>query len=215
MTIDWVDVSKIAAPLFTAILMVWIKGWIESTLARQNKQHALSRLLHDELTEPSTTTLALKRMAESASDGKLRLLSVDISSLIFKFTTELADLDPKHAYCYADLASAMELVNKGLQRLAALTLSRAAAASKEVGAQIDRAIVGQSKITAQDYITACLAALAVIEVIPEKYRYNADAQAVASMKKAIPAAEKVCADWPSKAKVTPSASPASSSDIQT
>ena len=196
MTIEWLDVFKLSMPLLTAILMVWIKGWIETVLARNKKQHALSRLLHDELISLTPTVQALKRMAQSSSQGKLRLLSVDVSSLVSKFAAELADLDPKRSYRYAELASSLEIVNKGFQRLAAMTLSRASASSKDVGAQIDRALAGQAKITASDYITASKAALLVIKAIPTRNRYNNDAQALSTMDNAILDAEKERTDWP-------------------
>ncbi|OAI29440.1 hypothetical protein A1356_23190 [Methylomonas koyamae] len=176
--------------------MVWIKGWIETELARNKKQHAISRLLHDELINLTPVIQALKRMAKSASEGKLRLLSVDVSSLVSKFASELADLDPKRSYCYAGLASSLEIVNKGFQRLAVLTLSRATASSKDIYGQIDRALAGQARITASDYIAASKAALVVIKAIPPRNRYNNDAQALTTMENAIVAAEKEHADWP-------------------
>jgi len=176
--------------------MVWIKGWIETEMARNKKQHAISRLLHDELINLAPTVQALKRMAKSSSEGKLRLLSVDVSSLVSKFASELADLDPKRSYRYAELASSLEIVNKGFQRLAALTLSRASASSKDICVQIDRAISGQAKITASDYINACKAALLVIKAIPPRNRYNNDAQALSTMDNVIDDAEKERSDWP-------------------
>lgn len=196
---NWQDVLKIAAPLFIAILMVWIKGWIETKQARDKKQQALTRLMHDGLINLVTVIQALKRMAKSASEGKLRLLSVDVSSLISKFASELADLDPKRSYYYAELASSLEIVNKGFQRLAALTLSRATASSKDISAQIDRALAGQAKITASDYIKACKAALAVVKAIPPGNRYNNDAQALTTLENAIISAEKEHSDWPAVA----------------
>jgi len=193
---DWIDVSKYAAPLLTAILMVWIKGWIETRVARGNKQHALSRLLHDEFYASTMTVQGLKRIALSASQGKLRLVSVDVSNLVSKLSCDLADLDPKRAYCYAELASSLELVNKGLERLTTLTLSRAGASTKDIGSQLDRAIIGQSKITAGDYITMSKAALAVIKVMPSRHRFNSDPQAMQTMESSIPAAEKELQQWP-------------------
>lgn len=43
MTIAWLDVIKLTVPFVTAVLMVWIKAWIEIYLATSSKQHALSR----------------------------------------------------------------------------------------------------------------------------------------------------------------------------
>lgn len=197
MSVDWTEALKFAVPLFTAILMVWVKGWIETRVSRGNKQHALSRLLHDELYTSIDTVQGLKRIATSASQGKLRLVSVDVSNLISKLSCDLADLDPKRAYCYAGLASSLELVNKGLQRLTALTLSRAGASTKEISSQLDKVIIGQSKIIAGDYITMSKAALAVMKVTPSKHRFNADPQAMKNMEDSIPAAEKERSEWPS------------------
>jgi hypothetical protein len=199
MNIDWLDILKIAAPLFTAIVMVWVKGWIESCVSRINKQHALSRLLHDEFQDLTATVQALKRIATSATQSKLRLVSVDVSSLISKFSCDLADLDPKRSYCYADLASKLELVNKGLQRLSNFTLNRAGASSKDVLLQLDSAIIGQAKITAGDYITMSKAALEVIKIIPERLRVNSDPQVMKNIEDSLLAAENEREEWPSRA----------------
>ena len=196
MNIEWGDIVKLAAPFITGILMVWIKGWIEIRLSRNNKQHALSRLLNDALHELLATVQALKRIAESAANGKLRLVSMDVSNLISKFAGDLADLDSRQAYCYADLASSLEVVNKGLSRLSTLTLSRAAASTKEIACQLDRAIVGQSKITATDFISMSKAALCVMKAIPLKYRYPSDPQAMENLEQAVTAAENDKMKWP-------------------
>lgn len=196
MDMNWIDVVKLATPLLTAILMVWIKAWIENRQARRNKQHALSRLLSEENSNLLVTVQAFKRIAESATNGKLRLVSVDISSLISKISSDLTDLDSKRAYCYADLASVHEIVNKGLARLSSLVLSRANASSKEIAQQLDKAIIGQTQITAGDCISLSKSALNVIRVIPDKVRYSADAQAIAALEQQIHLAEKEKESWP-------------------
>jgi hypothetical protein len=195
--INWNDVLKLSAPFFTAILMVWIKGWIESRESRRNKQHALSRLLTEGLHESLETVQAFKRIAESAAKGKLRLVSLDVSSLVSKFSCDLADLDSKYAYCYADLASSLEIVNKGIARLSVLVLNRANASTKDISLQLDKAIIGQSKITATDCISMNKAALKVMEAIPHKIRYSSDEQAMDSFQQDINSAEKEMAEWPS------------------
>jgi len=197
MDINWSDVAKLAVPFITAILMVWIKAWIENRQARRNKQHALSRLLSEENQTLLATVQVFKRIAESATKGKLRLVSVDVPSLISKFSCDLADLDSKHAYCYADLASTHELVNKGIARLSALVLSRASASSKEVIQQLDRAIIGQSKITAGDCIAMSKTSLKVIKLIPQEIRYSSDSQAMDALEQQIQLAEKDKEVWPS------------------
>jgi hypothetical protein len=184
MQIDWLDVLKLTVPFVTAILMVWIKTSIETHLSRGNKQHALSRLISDELGHLQEAVDALKRIAESAKNGKLRLVSIDVSGLMSKFASDLSDLDARQAYRYSDLVSSVELVNKGLERLSSLVLTRAAARDQEVVSQIDRAIVGQSKITA------------VATAIPQRHRYM-DAQALTNLVTVIEHAEKTMQEWPS------------------
>ena len=105
MTIAWLDVIKLTVPFVTAVLMVWIKAWIEIYLATSSKQHALSRLVSDELNSLQPAVDSLRRIAESAVHKKLRLVSLNVSSLLSEFACDLSALDAKQAYRYADLAS--------------------------------------------------------------------------------------------------------------
>ncbi len=196
MSIDWADVLKLVVPFVTAILMVWIKGWIEEYLMRTRKQHALSRLLDEEIRSSLPTVLAFKRVAETAVKGNLRLVDFEGSSFISKFASDLADLDPTNAYLYADLESGMEIVNKGIGRLSALTLSRVSATTPEVIRQFERSIVGQAKITATDTVSMHKAAIAVIGIIPEKHRYIKDMQAAKALEDSVKLAEAQLIDCP-------------------
>lgn len=191
----WVDVIKLSVPFVTAVLMVWIKAAIESSLAQHNKRHALSRVLSDELSEARKTAEVLSRIAGSAAAGKMRLVSLDLSSLIPKLACDLAEIDTKQAYRYAGLASSAELVNKGLARLAALSLSRVTAATEEIRNRIDRTIIGQAKITAADYVGFCGAQFEVLNAIPPRSRYP-DEQVIRTLGKQIEDAKKVLEDWP-------------------
>lgn len=195
MKLEWIDILKLTVPFVTAILMVWIKSWIETWLTRKNKQHALSRLINDGLQDSLPTVEALSHIAESACKGNLRLVSIEISSLTSRFACDLADLDAKQAYCYADLASSQELVNKGLSRLSSFILSRVTATTMEVASQLDRAIHAQARITATDFITFCKSSLMVIKAIPEKYRYG-DAQTLQNMEYLVTIAENHTKKWP-------------------
>src|SRR5690349_16025370 len=113
MNIEGLDVVKLTVPFVAAILMVWIKAWIEASSQRGNKRHALSRLISDEINGLPSAVQALRGIAESATNAKLRLVSLDVSSLIPKLASDLTDLDARHAYRYADLVSSIEIVNKG------------------------------------------------------------------------------------------------------
>jgi len=195
MKIEWLDILKLTVPFLTAVLMVWIKSWIESNLSRRHKQHALSRLLSDELQNSQSTVQALSRIAESAAQGKLRLVSIDVSTLISKLSCDLADLDSTHAYSYADLASSMEIVNKGLTRLASLTLTRASASTKEIGDHLNRAIYAQAKITCADFLSLYKVFLEVLKRIPTKYRYGDD-QSLRNLEEGVAKAKNASDDWP-------------------
>jgi hypothetical protein len=198
-TMTWVDAIKLSVPFVTAILMVWIKAAIESWLARRNKQKALSRVLSDELSDAQKTAEAFSRIAGSAAAGKMRLVALDLSSLIPKLAVDLAEIDATRAYRYAELASFAEIVNKGLGRLSAFTMSRVTAATAEIRDQIDRTIFGQAKITATDYVNFCDAELAVLNAIPPESRYP-DEQAMRTLAKQIEDARKVLENWPTMTK---------------
>lgn len=206
MHVEWMDIVKLTVPFITAILMVWIKAWIESRLERKHKQHALSRVINEELHFSRETVLGLSHIAESATNGKLRLVSIDVSTLLEKFAYELADLDSKQAYLYADLASSVELVNKGLSRLYSLMLSRSTAIESDVAAQLDRVIYGQARITAADYISLCKVCLTVFEKIPMRHRYGDD-QALKNMRDEVVSAENTLTTWPGMSSHPPTADP--------
>ena len=95
---------------------------------------------------------ALKRIAESASKRKLRLVAINNSSLIGKLCSDLSDLGAKHAYCYSDLASSINITNEGLVRLSSF-IEKRAASDGEKTSQLDRIIIGQSKILASDFLS--------------------------------------------------------------
>jgi len=190
------DLLKLAAPLFTAILMVWIKGWIESFVSKCNNQRALSRLLHDEIINSNDPIEKLKKIATSASKGNLRLVALDDSTLIIKFALELARLDHKRSYRYSTFASSVEIVNKGIQRLTNLMFSRIGTASIDVKNQIDKVIIAQTFATSRDYVKMCEAALAVIKAIPYRRCFSRDPQTLLNLENAIKSSEKICNEWP-------------------
>lgn len=195
MQIEWLDVFKLTVPLVSAILMVWIKVVIEGHLLLRAKQRTLSRLIGDDLTDIPEAVDLLKRIAESAKHGKLRLNSMDLSSLVPKLALELADLDPKCAYRYANLASSIEVVNKGLVRLSALTLSRASAADPKISARLDRVLVGQANVVALDFVSLGEASIKALEGIPHRNRYQ-DLQAINTLSKSVLTAKDSAANWP-------------------
>lgn len=195
MNVQWIDIVKLTFPFVTAILMVWIKTWIESWLTKKNKQHALSRVINDELSSASAEVRGLSHIAESAIKGRLLLVSINVSTLLSKFAYDLADLDSKQAYLYADLASSVELVNIGLSRLYSLMLSRPAASDKDLGSRLDRVIQGQAKTTATDFVSLFKVCLKVFNAIPEKNRYG-DAQAFQIMEEEVRSAEDIRSKWP-------------------
>jgi len=195
---EWLDTIKLTIPFVAAILMVWIKTTIERLLTRKYKQLALSRLIGNELGELPDAVNAVKRIAESAANNKIRLVSIDVSTLTAKFCFELADLDTKHAYVYCDLSSAIEIANKGISRLTSFIEKRAVSDGEKVTGQLDRSIIGQSKILASDFVSIGKASLEVIKIIPAKYRYG-DHQAISSLEKAITSAENIISAWPTYA----------------
>ncbi len=200
----WVDAIKLSVPFITAVLMIWIKAAIESSLARGNKHHALSRVLSDELSEAQKTVEVLSRIAGSAAAGKMRLVALDLSSLIPKLAIDLAEIDTKRAYRYAELASRAELVNKGVTRLSALIMSRVTAPAEEIRNRIDRTIFGQARITAADYVNFCGAEFEVLNVIPPRSRYP-DEQVMRTLGKQIEEAKKVLQNWPDMTRQEPPA----------
>ena len=198
MTIAWLDVIKLTVPFVTAVLVVWIKAWIEIYLATSSKQHALSRLISDELNSLQPAVDSLRRIAESAVHKKLRLVSLNVSSLLSEFACDLSALDAKQAYRYADLASSVDLVVLGLTRLSSLVVTRASAKEDDVKSQIDRAICGQSKIAASDIVALAKSELEVAKSIPKRRRYIDD-QALSAFTAKVGDAEKSLENWPTLA----------------
>ena len=191
----WLDVLKLTVPFVTAIMMVWIKTTIESAMVKKNKQHALSRLISEEVGELPDVANALKRIAESASKSKLRLVTINNSSLIGKLCSDLSDLDAKHAYCYSDLASSIDITNEGLVRLSSFIEKRASSDSEKITSQLDRIIIGQSKILASDFLSLGQSSLKVMGVIPLKNRYG-DHQVIEALTRAIENAKQALENWP-------------------
>lgn len=191
----WLDVLKLTVPFVTAIIMIWIKTTIECSMTRKNKQHVISRLIADEVGELADVANALKRIGESAANRKLRIVTINNSSLIGKLCLELSDLDAKHAYCYSDLASSIDIANAGLARLFSFIERRAASDGEKVTGQLDRAIIGQTKILVSDFISLGKSSLKVMEAIPSSNRYG-DHQIIDALSKSIESAEKTLENWP-------------------
>ena len=191
----WLDVLKLTVPFVTAVVMVWIKTAIENVIARRNKQHAISRLIGDEVGELADVANALKKIAESAANQKLGLVTINNSSLVGKLCSDLSDLDAKHAYCYSDLASSIDIANTGLVRLFSFIEKRAASDGEKVTSQLDRAIIGQSRILVSDFISLGQSSLKVMEAIPTSNRYG-DHQIIDALRKSIESAEKTLENWP-------------------
>lgn len=147
---------------------------------------------------------ALKRMAQSAVDKKVRLVTLNISSLLSEFACGLSDLDAKRVYRYSDFAASVDIVTKGLTRLSSLIESRASANDDTVKAQLDRVICGQSKITATDFISLGKSSLEVIQSIPARRRC-VDVQGLNRLKRIVENAEKSLKDWPDYSKAQPGA----------
>jgi hypothetical protein len=76
-----------------------------------------------------------------------------------------------------------------------LVVSRTGIKDNETNLLLDRAIHGQSKITATDYISFGKAALKVMEAIPEGRRY-VDAQAFGRLRDAVTVAGNSVMEWP-------------------
>ena len=162
--IGWADAIKLAVPFVTAILLVWIKQWIEGRLARQRKQQALWHVA-EELSGTRNTVLALKGVARSAQLGRLRLMGFTTPVAWSTLARELVDLDPSHADKYADLDAWGTIVGNGLERLAGFQTTRASAAL-EVVPRLDRVIFGQARVTASDSVSLSEAAIAVLDILP-------------------------------------------------
>jgi hypothetical protein len=194
MMLTWSEVFKLTFPFVTAILLVWIKSGIESRIARRNKQHALSRLLNDEIGQIKKLVDALGRIAESASRRKLRLVTMDLSSLIVSLSSSLSDLDSSNAYYYSDLASWYEIVNKGFVRLSTFLTSRAGSSDSTARENLDRAIMGQAKIVASDAVSFAKAGFLLLDKLPRNVRYQ-DSQAMASLEKVMDDAIKAIKNW--------------------
>ena len=124
------------------------------------------------------------------------LVTLNISSLLSDFACELSDLDTKRAYRYADLASSVDIVTKGLARLSSLVESRASAQEEAVKTQLDRAIWGQSKKAATDFVELANSSLKLIQSLPARRRY-VDPQGLDNLKRIVQDAEKSLDAWPS------------------
>lgn len=196
MQIEWIDVLKLTIPFVTTILMVWIKAWIENNLSRKNKQLVLSRLISDELSQLQHGVQVLKTTAEAAKAGKLNLASFDVSNLLSKFASDLSDLDAEQAYVYSDLISSIAIANGGTSRLSSLILSRANSKEPEISSRIERCIIGQTKITAIDFISFAESGMKVLNAIPRHIRYTDD-QALNQLNSTVANAKSFIEQWPS------------------
>ncbi len=187
---------KLLVPFVTAILLVWIKGWIEERLDRGRKQRALWRLLVVELTSTVDTEAAFRAIGASAQEGRTRLVTLATPDLLSKISGELAELDPSNAYLYSDLDVWVSIVSAGLARLASLQAMRITAAADVVG-KVDRVIFGQARITASDAMSMASAAIAVLEIIPERHRLGFDpVHTFPALRNAVLTAREALAAWP-------------------
>lgn len=195
LAIDASDVVKLTVPFVTAILMVWIKSWIEGARSRASKRRALARLLHDQLSSMVATLDVFERIADTAKQGKMRLITLETSEFVPKLCADLADLDPGNAYRYARLAASQRIVEKGLARLSASQAARASASTDEVGERLDRIVFGQARITGRDTVQMGVDALAVLDAIPVRERDGIDDAQVASLEAEREKAQQQIAGW--------------------
>lgn len=195
MHIEWLDVLKLTVPLLIAVLMVWVKTKIENHMLRKSIQLTLSRLINDEVTQLPDAVDALKQIAEAAKNGRLRLVSMDVSPLLTKLSLDLTILDAANAYCYVALASSAEVVNKGIARLSSLVLSRATTTDDKVSDQLDRVLISQSQAVALDCVTLGEAYVKAVQEIPSKGRYQ-DAQGINTLTNLISSARMHTEPWP-------------------
>jgi hypothetical protein len=195
MSIEWPEVGKLTVPFVTAILMLWVKAWVEKVISRSTKQDALAHLIKDQIDGVPKAIDALINIAKASHRGRLRLVSFDVSALISKYACDLSELDAKRAYLYSDLVSSVEIVNKGLARLYSFTLEKAKIEPNKPQQRLDRAIGGQAEITAKDTVTFAIAAIKVLKTIPEKRR-NADHETLDSLDQKIRESERKLETWP-------------------
>lgn len=206
MTISWLDVLKLSVPFVTAVVMIWIKAAVEKYLARRGMLRALEPLLKDELQTLPDAVEALVRIGDAARRGTLRLVSFDVTSLIAKYASDLSALDSARAYIYSDLVSSVELVNKGLSRLSLLIVERAKAAEADASGRLDRAVNGQARITAMDFVAFGESTLKTLK----EMRPNLDGQTIDDLGRRVETAKSKANDWPTmppKEAVAPATSP--------
>ena len=182
MSITWIDVLKLTVPFVTAILLVWIKAWIETSNARRAKQLAISRVLKEEIQGLPVAIDALVRKAEASRRGKVQFVAFAIPSIITKYADNLSEMNSSSAYFYSHLAASIEVANKGLDRLAYFTLERARTDVDGIATKLDRAIMGQAKITGSDFVSFGKSAISVLKELPPKRR-NADSQSMVNIEK--------------------------------
>ena len=111
--ITWLDVFKLCIPLFSSLVIIWIRVWFLHMRELFYKQEALWSALGKNLEKVPKILKDLDSSIPDFESQKVRIVDIQPCPFATSIVRHLAELDPKNSSIYNEYADWSDMIEKG------------------------------------------------------------------------------------------------------
>jgi len=174
--------------------MLWAKAQFSNWQEKKSKHEFLWRVIKQDSPNLVEALKALAQIGDEALEGKVRVRAFDLPMPTTDFARDLADLDPKHSYVYADFISYTDLCRSGFKLLTELTKEFACLSDNHNSDRIRIVIAQQARVLRIDLVNLAESEVAVMKVIAAASKHY-DQQDLAKIEDNLKDARKEKESW--------------------
>jgi len=197
-TLTWLDAFKLFVPiagsLIISLLMLWAKAKYSNWQEKKSKHEFLWRVIKQDSPNVVEALKALAQIGDLANEGKVKIRAFDLPKPPTDFARDLAELDPKNSYVYADYISYTDICRSGFILLTHLTKEFACLSDSHNSDRIKEVIAQQVGVLRKDLINLAESEVVVIKTIAAGSR-KYDKQDVANIEDNLKEAKKEKERW--------------------
>lgn len=165
----WHDFVTLFVPIFSSLLislmLIWARSAYSDFKEKRTKQEFLWRVIKQNASNVVTAIQVLKNIATSAESGNVRLRAFDIPQTPLDFARDLAELDPKNSYIYADFISLTEICKNGFLMLTDLMKTHACSPPDANFTKLGESIKQQALSLSQDLVALTSSEVTLMKAI--------------------------------------------------